>query len=242
MPVSCSSRGRSQIPWFGPNTTLRPPGRGPCESVSSWPGRTTGIGRHGLALSGSSLLVGTIRVSRQVRGSSGAAHGLVTGLGRYRALHVGAKATVEALVEDFDVRCDDGAGVDRELARHAAVEDSVRVEPLAAGAAPIVVGFTTFPGLVLQCGRWFVASYPRCGCDACDEGETDLARTFESTVAAVAAGHFREELRGGLRPQLTTELWSDRRWSVKQHRAVARRELKRLGPPATLAWRAWPRR
>lgn len=154
-----------------------------------------------------------------MRGSSGAAHGLVTGLGRYRALHVGAKATVEALVED-----------------------SVRVEPLAAGAAPIVVGFTTFPGLVLQCGRWFVETYPRCGCDACNEGETDLARTFESTVAAVAAGHFREELRGGLRPQLTTELWSDRRWSVKQHRAVARRELKRLGPPATLAWRAWPRR
>jgi hypothetical protein len=60
-------------------------------------------------------------------------------------------------------------------------------------------------------------------------------------VKAVVDGHFREELRGGLRPWRSRELWGDG-WRSSQDGAVTRREMQRLGPSGRHAWRPWPRR
>ena len=45
----------------------------------------------------------------------------------------------------------------------------VKLIPSDPEAAPIVVVFTTFPGLHVRLGRWYKEPFPDCGCDACDE-------------------------------------------------------------------------
>lgn len=70
----------------------------------------------------------------------------------------------------------------------------VTLVPSARDAAPLAVAFTAFPSLVVRAGRWCVASFPACGCDACDEAPDEEAARFDDLVAHVVAGHFTESL------------------------------------------------
>ena len=63
-----------------------------------------------------------------------------------------------------------GYGLDEDLEKRLELAGpSVRLNPRNAGAAPIAVVFTKFPGLHLRFGRWSKEPFPSCGCDACDE-------------------------------------------------------------------------
>ena len=123
----------------------------------------------------------------------------------------------------------------------------IRLTPTAATAAPIGVAFTTFPSIIVRCGRWFVEPFPSCGCDACDETAEDQGEQLQQIVRDVVAGRFVEKL--------TIPLWGQARrsWSIgfgpsgegrgggRVLRRADARALRGNGPRA-VQWQPWPAR
>jgi hypothetical protein len=125
----------------------------------------------------------------------------------------------------------------------------VTLTPGAPDAAPIAIAFTTFPSLIVRCGRWHAQPFPACGCDACAEDAVGEADRLEAIVGKVVAGQFAEELRiplfGAARLAHTflgghpSEGWSGDGWTTIP-RAVAR---ALAGPgPRRVQWQPWPHR
>jgi Family of unknown function (DUF6226) len=105
---------------------------------------------------------------------------------RFASLHVVAKALIEHLgapIPDIGV--------------------AVRIDPPNADAAPMEFTLTPFPGMVLRAGRLFIARFPFCGCDACDESAPQLVDELEETVFAIIAGGLAETV-GGYRIELAS--------------------------------------
>lgn len=88
----------------------------------------------------------------------------------------------------------EGYGIDPELEGDRAARPTVSLRP-AGGGAPIVVAFTTFPGLMVRAGHWYTLGFPGCGCDACDETAETEAQGLEQLVGTLVSGHFRESMR-----------------------------------------------
>src|SRR5206468_3300149 len=80
------------------------------------------------------------------------------------------------------------------LAERYGVERSVELRPLAAGAAPLTIGFTSFPGLLVRFGTWHVEAFPACGCDPCNEEPEAVAEEFAEQCRSLVLGVFRESL------------------------------------------------
>jgi hypothetical protein len=119
----------------------------------------------------------------------------VTDAGRFRPLHEEALALLEHLHNRFNVQRTEGDAVDAGLdAGQRLSRPTVRLVPADPAAAPIVVAFTSFPGLVIRCGRWHVARFPACGCDACGETAAGEAARLRDLVAQVTGGRFREAI------------------------------------------------
>ncbi len=116
--------------------------------------------------------------------------GRLTNLERFRPLHSAALEVIGRLEERFEVDRTEGYGLER--ADFGIASPDVRLTPKDPDAAPIVVTFTTFPGLNVRFGRWFHETYPRCGCDACDESAKGEIERLEERVNDVTAGGFRE--------------------------------------------------
>ena len=126
---------------------------------------------------------------------------------------------------------------------------SVTLTPVAPDAAPVAIAFTTFPSLVVRCGRWHSQPFPSCGCDACAEDAAGEAERLEGILGKVVAGRFSEELRiplfGDARlmhafPSGPPSVeWSGEGWTTLP-RAVAR-SLAGSGP-RRVQWQPWPRR
>jgi hypothetical protein len=115
------------------------------------------------------------------------AYDRVTDPERYRPLHHAADALLDQLAADYVVdRTDTVEDLDEDVERVVALSRSA--------GAPLVVHFTTFPGIDVRYGRWYRESYPRCGCDACDEDPEDLIEDFESSVESLVGGEFWEEV------------------------------------------------
>ena len=76
--------------------------------------------------------------------------------------------------------------------------ESSRFDPPNAGASPIVIAFTQFPGVRLRAGAHFVTAFPHCGCDACDESVSDAIDQLEQLVFAIVEGRFTESAEGNL--------------------------------------------
>jgi hypothetical protein len=121
----------------------------------------------------------------------------------------------------------------------------VRLEPGNPSAAPIVVAFTSFPGLLIQSGRWTVHAFPACGCDACAETVEGEGQRFLDLIESVVGGRFRESITipwigsAGQRWQV----WSDEgRWGGGRH--LTRKRARELagGGPRSIEWTAWPSR
>ncbi len=99
--------------------------------------------------------------------------------------------------------------------------------------APLTVGFTDFPGLIVRFGRWCIQAYPHCGCDACDEDPTALVREFNQRVDSVVRSQFQEQitLSGWLRYGFASSLSGETRLGWRE--AVSR------GAPGKSTWSAW---
>jgi len=165
---------------------------------------------------------------------------------RFRPLHTVALRVLEQLKAAFTVDRCEGYGLDSELEVGDLARPSVRLVPRDPQAAPLVIAFTTFPGLRVRVGRWRTDAFPACGCDACAETAEDEATRLAELVDDVTAGRFREGMsvpRAGDGWQ-EWEVWSPRQRS--SHRSLVDRaraaELLAGRASASIAWGPWPRR
>ncbi|WP_222193085.1 DUF6226 family protein [Modestobacter italicus] len=159
------------------------------------------------------------------------AYSRVTDPQRYAAVHGVADRLVTELAERYDVAV---AGEPSSGPREVR---AVRLHPRSGAGADLVVVHTDL-GVRLRAGHWAEESFPRCGCDACDEEPGDLAEELGEFVADVAHGRLAEELTGGS-GEGTLAVWRPRSsatWSL------TRAELQRLGPPGRHEWLPWPER
>src|SRR4051794_38180904 len=90
------------------------------------------------------------------------AYSRVTNPERFEPLHRDVLARLERLQHRYDVERVEGYGLDKELERAPLTRPTVRLRPVDANAAPIVVAFTDFPGVIVRCGVLFVGAFPSC--------------------------------------------------------------------------------
>jgi hypothetical protein len=124
-------------------------------------------------------------------------YGRVTNAARFAMLHAVALELLDLLESDFDVERVEPYENDEDLDQFARVplaRPTVALVPKDPGSAPLVVAFSSFPGLVVRVGRSYRLAFPSCGCDACDENAEGEADRFRRLVRAVTLGHFREYL------------------------------------------------
>jgi hypothetical protein len=155
----------------------------------------------------------------------------VTDEQRYAPLAQVVDRVVADLVRRFDV------AVTEEPVDGTAGRSAVRVRPRSGGGADLVVE-RTGSGVRLRAGRWTEASFPSCGCDACDEDVDDVAEELREYVADVVTGRLQEELTRGLRRSVLS--W--RRPTSSGGHWLTRTEARELGPPGRHVWAAWPAR
>jgi hypothetical protein len=173
------------------------------------------------------------------------AYSRVTNPERFRPLHSFVVGLISRLEADYDVERLDGYGLDDELERVDLVRPSVKLLPRDPGAAPIVVAFTAFPGLVVRVGRWHTDTFPSCGCDACDETADGEAARLTQMVDDVTAGRFREAIW----VPLVGDAWQESEFWSPCGRSSSRTTVDRSHARQVLAgsdclrfeWRPWPR-
>lgn len=174
------------------------------------------------------------------------AYSRVTDPERFRPLHAVIETLLAELDSSFDVERTDGYGLDEELEASALARPTVRLIPRDARAAPLVVAFTTFPGIRLRAGHWCTEVFPPCGCDACSETADDEALRLQEMVDNVVAGRFRE----GISVPLIGDGWQE--WEMWSHRGRRRSRSRITGKRAramvasvgrpSIEWAAWAHR
>lgn len=173
------------------------------------------------------------------------AYSRVTNPERFRPLHSFTVGLISRLEADFDVEHLDGYGLDDELERGDLVRPSIKLLPRDPGAAPIVVAFTAFPGLVVRVGRWRTDTFPSCGCDACDETADGEAARLTQKVDDLTAGRFREAIWVPLVGDgwQKSEFWSPcgRSSSLSRVDRSRARHMLAGSHRLELEWRRWPR-
>ena len=176
------------------------------------------------------------------------AYSRVTNAERFRPLHGAMLEIIGRLENDFEVEREDGYGLDEELEKGLELAGpSVRLNPRNAGAAPIGVVFSNFPGLHLRFGRWYKEPFPSCGCDACDESAEGEIERLAEMVEDVTAGRFREALRRPLIPFLGSAWWETKMWSPDGRRSIRRSRVDRRSADRmsggrrrlVLDWESW---
>ena len=146
--------------------------------------------------------------------------------------------TLARLETYFDVRREEGYGLDKELERdYPLARASVRLTPANQEAAPITVAFTDFPGLYLRFELWWTEPLPDCLCDACDPHNSVEGLTEELTelIEDITAGRFRESHNPSKRWK-TRELWGASGW--RRGGSLTAGNL----PHRQVNWKPWPRR
>lgn len=179
------------------------------------------------------------------------AYSRVTNPERFRPLHAHALDLLARLQTTYDV-----VASERFAPRSGLLEPfeharpPVTLTPVVSEAAPLAVAFTSFPSVIVHCGRWHVTGFPSCGCDACNENAADEAERLDDLAGKVVAGLFAEEIRI---PRLFGDAWlyawfgtgtphQGTSWSngaTLQRRAA--RALTSSGP-LRVKWRPWPHR
>ena len=175
------------------------------------------------------------------------AYSRVTDAERFGSLHRVAAELLDRLEREFDAKRAEGYGLDPELEQSIKLaRPSVSLVPREAGAAPIVVAFSDFPGIVVRCGRWCTAAFPTCGCDACDETAASEVERLESMIDNLTAGRFREAIK----IPADGAAWQEYEfWSVggrcAQRSQIDRARAQQLvaeGDGSSYDWGPWPRR
>ncbi len=122
------------------------------------------------------------------------AYSRVTNPDRFSPLHSFVLDLLVRLEAEFNVTSVEGYGIDTELEARGVVRPTVKLAPSDAGAAPITVAFSAFPGLAVRFGRWKLEFFPGCGCDACDETAEGESDRIQEQVDSLVAGQFREAI------------------------------------------------
>ena len=175
------------------------------------------------------------------------AYSRVTNPERFARLHDVAAELLDRLELEFDAERTEGYGLDPELEEGCKLaRPSVTLVPRDVRAAPIVVAFSTFPGLRVRFGRWWVTAFPTCGCDACDEAVESETERLKSLIDNLTAGRFREAIQipaDGAASQ-ESELWSvgERHARQSQLDRVRARQLVAATDRSSYDWRPWPKR
>lgn len=103
-----------------------------------------------------------------------------------------ADRLLDELERDFRVLRTQGPEVDPALLGESRSARVVRLIPTDVHGAPLTVMFSDCPGLWVRFGRWYVGTFPNCGCDYCDESPAELAELFSELVQDLVAGRFSE--------------------------------------------------
>jgi hypothetical protein len=147
-------------------------------------------------------------------------YGRVTNAARFSVLHSVALDVIDRLEQEFDVDRVEPYEHDEDLrgfARAPVVRPTVALVPRE--GAPLVVAFSSFPGLLVRLGSGYRTAFPSCGCDACDESADGEADRFRQLVHAVTRGQFREFVQVGADGSLTL-VWewesSGKHWREQQ--------------------------
>jgi hypothetical protein len=124
-------------------------------------------------------------------------YGRVTDAARFAMLHSVALDLLNRLHDEFDVDRVEPYGNDEDfqrLTRAPLARPTVALIPRDGRGAPLIVAFSSFPGLLVRVGSCYRLAFPGCGCDACNESGEGEADRFQRLVLAVTAGRFREYL------------------------------------------------
>jgi hypothetical protein len=175
------------------------------------------------------------------------AYSRVTNPERFRPLHGFAERLVNILEQDYDVARDEGQGLDGELERVGMARPTVRLRPQSPDAGALTIAFTSFPGLCVRLGHWFVEPIPGCGCDACDETAEQGRRRLEWMVGALTSGRVTESIKLGVWGDgwLIQEISSsgrEERGKSRTTRVRARESIARAGGVRRFDYGPWPRR
>jgi hypothetical protein len=174
------------------------------------------------------------------------AYSRVTDPERFGSLHLVATELLDRLERNFDVERAEAYGLDPELERGITLaRPSVTLVPRDAGAAPILIAFSTFPGIAVRFGRWCTSAFPVCGCDACDETAEGEIERLKSMIDNLTAGRFREAIRISAEgnPWQEWEFGSDRERCAKSRLDPDRaRQLVAAGDQSLYEWGPWPKR
>ena len=190
--VPPAPRGPLTVPWLPlPNDHLRSP-------------TVAGVGVPGQRRRGDQLRV-TLGLGRTATGhlQPGQSHGEV------RAAAPGRRRLIDHLDATYDVHVGWAATYAGDFRQPPHLERVARITPNDPAAAPLTIGFTNFPGIVLHAGLLHEFAYPTCGCDACDETAAGEVEKLESHVLAVVAGHYQETYTPGANLPLGFVLRSD---------------------------------
>jgi len=169
----------------------------------------------------------------------------VTNPERFAPLHRFALDLLERLQAGLDAERVEGEEPDPGQGLAQLARPSVKLTPSDSKAAPIVVSFTIFPGVIVRCGRWLALTFPACGCDACAETADGEQRRLMDVIDDVVGGRFRESIRIPLlgAAEQRWELWSS------THRMGGRARIPRSRARALvnadsrkLDWSPWPPR
>ena len=170
-------------------------------------------------------------------------YGRVTNAARFAMLHLLALELLDQLQREFDVERIEPYQDDDDLSPYGRVllaRPSVALIPRDRECAPVIVAFSSFPGLLVRVGSGYRTAFPSCGCDACDESADGEADRFERLVRAVTTGHFREYLE----PQSNGSLFHVCEWeSAGQHRRekqlLESAQASRLELGSISRWKPW---
>jgi hypothetical protein len=163
---------------------------------------------------------------------------------RFRPIQHAGLQLIEQLEREFSVDRFDGADLPRQLETVTTDRPTILLSPVSRNAAPLLFVFTTLPGVLLRFGRYPIAAFPTCGCDACGALPNPEIDRMKSLVADVVAGRFHESIRVGLtgRPVCSWALWSasgrqSGSWEVDR---TLLRETAKINGSATGISRLWP--
>jgi hypothetical protein len=177
------------------------------------------------------------------------AYSRVTNPERFAPLHGIAKELLDRLELEFDVERAEGHGLDPEVEGRpdTAARPAIVLTPRNSDEAPLVVGFSSFPGVRVRLGCWYTRGFPLCGCDACDENLEEEAERLTWLVENATEGRFRETIwiPDSGSAWRRTEFWSTDGSSESSDSAVDREEAQRLlagRQRSAYRWAPWSRR
>ena len=175
------------------------------------------------------------------------AYSRITNPERFAALHAAATELLDGLEREFETERREAYGLDPELEQGCNLSrPSVALTPHDFRAAPLVIAFSTFPGLRIRLGRWYLVAFPTCGCDACDETAEGETQRLKSLVDNMTAGRYREsiQVRADGSGWKRSEFSSGARHSAEELRLDQAAVRKLLDPEdrSSYQWAPWPKR